>query len=579
VVVPSPRLVLFTVIVAIWLAGCGEGRSGTDLEHAADGEHVCVEIVDDFIADLQAYVDEVGSMSAAEFAEAPPGEHLDTAARAYQERLTEQECDEGLIGVVLGNRLEQIEGRGVVSTMVAESLKSALLGARGPAAEEYRVGPSDDLAVVVAAAPIGSTILLEAAEYHVDEPIAVPHAMTIAGAGAEETVILSRAEGVALIYVGADELRLEGLTISHAPDVPGAVVVVHSGSYLIDDTRIKGGTIHEDGSGGAGLVLGSETYGPASLAGVTERAMRLTDVVITDNEGPGISVIGADAPHIADSTITRNGSCGVCYMGLAGGQLRTSDVSDNGLGIVFSRGAEPRVIRNTISNNEQAGVAIEASARGILDNNVIAGNGDIGVIVSGRAQPVLMRNEISDHADVGVAFSGRSSGALRDGLLDGNRIGVWVEDEAAPMIDRNRITGRAAVGIVFGGASAGHAIANEIFGQDIGTDVRGSATPDLKRNVITRSPQAAFVFREQAGGRAEDNSCVQSPNGIVLVDSAQPERSGNRCALHDQRSPIRDRPPTIEQPPTEVSPPAETPQTEPPPAEDPPPEDPPDDDY
>lgn len=529
------RIVAAVAVVGIALAAVAPpllqrlGSASADSE--VDVAERCERAVAEFVDALQAHADTVSERSASELAEDPPS--AEAEAQRYSQRVAALECDEERTDELLAEGLDGLRADGAVSELAVDSVRSSVLG-QWPSLEEVSVGVSDDLAAVVAVAPADLTLTLEAGEHEVSESLVVRQAMTLRGAGSEQTRIASSSEEVALLHAGTGTLRIEGLTLAHVGSAPASVLVVDEGSYELAQARLTGGVTNDDGAGGAGMVLGPEE-GDEQARRAPGRVAALEDVEVDDNEGAGMIVRGAEAPVLSGVAITGSGSCGVCFLAGSAGEVRDSRLSDNEVAVLVGGRAAPLVADSEIEGNRRSGLAFEAQGGGVFRDNLIAGNGGIGVIASDDAGPVLAGNDIGDHGEAGLVLGGASAAEVSDNAVDGSPVAVWLEGEAAPTLEGNALGGGESAGIVYAESSAGGASDNEIAGFDIGIEARDEAAPSLQGNALTDSGEAAMLFRDDAEGAATGNRCDGGEARIVLADSAGPSLDDNDCRLDDLR--------------------------------------------
>lgn len=526
----SRRTKIIAAVAAVTLVATLSGPTvvGALLEGRGQPEE-CDQIVEDFVATLQSYIDAVDDMTAEELQGAQSIDALFSAqVPSYQRRLADARCDEAEVRAALANELDRLRWYGPVASMVGPIIKGVALGQETEPLSEVTIDPSDDLSAAAVIAPAGTTLRLTQGEHRVTSSLVFEGDAAIVGAGAGETTIVSEAAEFAVLYAGGGTLRLNDLTIARDTDAPGSVLVVSSGGYDLRGLEVRGGVAGTDGGGGAGIALGTEDA-PDDVSA----PRRLDGVEVRDNAGAGIAVSAGHAPELVDVVAAGNGRCGVCFLTDSAGTLTDSRVAGNETGVAVAGTSRPRVVRTVVEDNLQVGIVFEGEAAGAVRDSVVRGNGDIGLLVSDDAAPVLRDNDVSGHSEAGVAYRDAATGLLDGNDLFAQPVGVWVEGTAAPRIERNVVTD-SDVGLVFTASSTAEADGNRMEGLLLGVEVREQSAPVITGSTIEGSEEVAMLFRDDATGRAQGNTCVDS-DWLALIDASEPTLEDNDCDVVDQR--------------------------------------------
>lgn len=551
-------------VCLVALAGCTD-----DPEPAAGqvDQALCDREVRGLVDELQAYVDAfdgVGPLDYALATDLPDPAGVERALARYEQRIDGFDCDAGVAHQLLTRELERLRGDGVIADAIAGGLRQTTVGASVGPAQDIEVGVDDDLAGIAVTAPSGSTLRLSAGDHRTAEPVVIPHAVTIVGAGQDRTRLVSTAEESAVLVLGTGELELADLTVTHDASRTSAVVVLAATTYQLRNVTVEGGKVEEDGTGGIGLYVESGVEGPAAPVDRGDAPQRLLDgVTIRDNEGPGLYVAGTSAPWIAGGAFLDNGTCGVCYVQDAGGRLEDSRVSGNDVGILVSGRADPEVVGSTIADNRTDGVVVDAAARGRIHDSLITTSGDRGVTVSGEATPTFEGNRIVDNGQLGIVVLGSAMPVLERNEVSGSAIGIWVEGDGGARLLDNDIVGPSAdgsdpadtstggsptaparaeaeaeneeeegpnVGVVLSGSARGDLTGGLIEGFTIGIEVREDATFDLDDLRIRTVEEAALVLRDRGTLSGQRVACADAPLGVAVLDDAVNELTGDGCS-------------------------------------------------
>jgi parallel beta-helix repeat protein len=551
----------------------------------------CDDIADDAVVPLQGFIDEYGAMTPEEWNAIDPPPNADVEQEdmiAIAQAAVEQGCDPTAMEEMLAERIGELSGDGEVGRAIAAALRGEgpLLGPPAPIPQTtvprdeipttVPFSPGDDLAAVLDQVAPGSTIRFAPGTYEFDEPVVVDMDLRFEGAGTDQTILSSSAEGVALTFVGPGGFVVEDMTIEHVGELEASVLLAVEGPLSLTNTVLRGGVSGaEDAGGGHGLVF---AYDP--LEGFPERTdeQRAGDITIaysriSGNQAAGILMTGAAAPTILASTIEDNGGCGICYTSRSGGSVRTSTISGNQIGIQVSGTSNPVIDDVDITAGTAAGISLDENANVTITDSTITANAGIGVQAAGASLLRVEGSTVSQH-QVGVLAAGTTSVTLTDNTIDTTDIGVQVGGEAVVetvgnqvrasisaaisygdtstgRIEDNDVTSAPEVGIQVIGQASSRVIANrvtdaggvgisivddgaatvernEVGNREIGIQIGGNATPIIRDNTVLDSAAVGILFGDAAAGTASGNS-VTSPEavGILSGGTSTPSITGN----------------------------------------------------
>jgi parallel beta-helix repeat protein len=513
-------LILTTLLLAT--ACTGTDVSGDSAAAAARCRAAAVETIDG----MQRFVDGFAEVRLEDLTEGEiPGlQDLEEDVTAARDRAVRTECDPEQFDAMLAEETKRLEGTGSVGRRLAAALRGDI-PARERAPEELTVGPSADLAAILAEAGSGSVITLEAGRYDLSELIVVDRSLTLVGAGADRTILRSSSSSAAILVRVDGSLTISEIAIEHVGDEPASVIVVSGGSLSMLAARVAGGIQDpESGRDGHGLALvfsPLEDQEEPETVGVVE--VRRSEVAA--NEQTGIAVVGDVAPHIADTDAIGNGLCGICFFDTAAGVAENNSIEDNEVGMGVSDSAHPTLAGNIVRNNSASGFVVEGEASPRLVDNLIEGNGRVGVSVSGASSVRIEHNEIVDHPQ-GIALVGNVDGVVQHNVLDGNDVGVLVAGDATPHLEENEIENSATGAIIYGDRAAGTVRANSLTEHAIGIQVGGDSAPRIEENDIDSVDGIGLLFLDRSAAVAIDNAITNHATGIQARGFAAPQIEG-----------------------------------------------------
>ena len=506
----------------------------------------CIEAARSAVVPLQEFIDEYGALTAAEWNALDPVPDIGPLEEGLVEDLqvaVDAGCEPGLVDVAVSEELAQLSGSGEVGLALAAALRGdrAPLGPpspvpasttpRGEEPTTVTIGPDDDLAAVLATLAPGSRLELASGVYEFDQPLVIDVGVEIVGAGRDETFIRSTAADNAVAFLGPGELTIRGLTMEHVGDAPAAVLVSIVGSLFLQDVKITGGQLTEDGqSGGHGIVLAFE-----AIEGIPDRTdeqlageVVVEDSELTANAGGGILITGEASPRIERTTVTENGRCGICYTGSSAGSVIGSRVERNDIGFQIADAASPSIDGNEVAANRTAGAIVVGESAPTFRGNTFTEDLEIGIQVLDSAVPVIEDNVIVGPGTVGISFADDSAGeAVGNDVQQAGTAGFLVGGNAAPSLRDNTLTDNV-VGLVHADDSVGEAVGNTIRGHEVSVQVTGAARPDILGNIIEDSGDAGALYAGSAAGRFEANTVSGSGSfGVQVGETASPAVVGN----------------------------------------------------
>lgn len=403
-------------MTVVLLAGCSSGSKTSDGSTAE-----CGQVVNKLLDHVQTYVEQYTTDDSTTqptpvptAAPSPDGSDADLDVQRAMQRarkdLQEQGCDLSRFRDDFRKGVGAVKAHGALAQAVLLRLTASVTGELGRIPETVRLGPHDDLPRAIARLAPGSTVRLAEGSYRLDQELVLLAGVTVRGAGAGRTRVLSSAAGSALVVIASERVELRDLAMLHQGGSVASVVVSGPSSHLVlTGVRVGGGTTHGKQGGGSGIVM---TSGPEPVRG-TETTLEVTDSVFADNDIAGMLLTGGHRVSIRRSRFKDNGQCGVCFSGVSSGAVRDSRFSDNAVG-----------------------VAVIDDARPLLDHDTFAG-GKVGVQASDRAAPVIRHSRVTSVERAALIFSDHTAGRVGDVKCPGVLFGILVLDKALPYLGNN----------------------------------------------------------------------------------------------------------------------------------------------
>ncbi|WP_206448238.1 right-handed parallel beta-helix repeat-containing protein [Agrococcus sp. KRD186] len=401
---------LATVVV---LAGCSASptepapsASNSLPEACAAAAETVVQAAGEVVAAYAPEAVEAAGATPAEPDGDPLGEAVETAI-AERDLLG---CNPSVFRSDIAAGLDEIEADGPLAAAVQRRVTASILGTGRTEPGEWMLAAGADLHDAVARAVEGTTIVLPAGTWELDETLVLLDGVLLRGAGRDATTLRSSAGEAAVVAATASLVRIESLTVEVVGDQPASAVVGGpNASIALTEVRLAGAVVGEAGEGGAGLLL-SAPGDEASGGGTT---LEVTDSLLEGNGWAGIAVSGGHRVSIVSTAFVGNGDAGMLFLDQSSGSVRSSTFIDNGVGIAATGSATPTWLGSSVSGGA-VGLQLDASAMPVIDGMTITGTSSAAVI-----------------------FGGESGGRIEGTNCPDVPYGIVIADTAAPTLGAN----------------------------------------------------------------------------------------------------------------------------------------------
>ncbi|MBX3142743.1 MAG: right-handed parallel beta-helix repeat-containing protein [Trueperaceae bacterium] len=240
-----------------------------------------------------------------------------------------------------------------------------------------------------AAGASGGTFTLPAGSIFIDEPVVVTSELTIAGVGANDSILIVRGARAGLIVQPGASLTLTGLWVDGGPaDTPGGADLIQTaGRLVIRESRVAGGRFE---------AVSNKPYGV----------------------GSGVYVAGSGVATLINVSLERNALAAVEVAHSATIELASSFVRNNVNGILVEDDARATLIQNYVHSNVAIGLIVRGQAVASVANNTFEANGRRqdengvaydGVRIGGSAQVTLANNHFNAIPRFGLSVYGTAT--------------------------------------------------------------------------------------------------------------------------------------------------------------------------
>lgn len=336
-----------------------------------------------------------------------------------------------------------------------------------------------------AAASAGGSYTLPAGSIFIDEPVVVTSELTIAGVGANDSILIVRGARAGLIVQPEGTLTLTGLWVDGGPaDTPGGADLIQTaGRLIVRESRIAGGRFEQ---------VGSKPYGVGS------------GVYVALNGVATLINVSLERNALAAIEVDHNGTI----------ELASSFVRNNSNGLVIEGEARGTLIQNYIHSNVAPGLTIRGNAVVTASNNTIEANGRRidengvaydGARILGNAQVTLANNHFNSNPRFGLSVSGNAK-VMASGNFFENSGGF--AEHANKHHSALLISGEATYsgnGERFN-ANPGGAI-----------EMTGSASATLSGTLLRQTASNSSIFLDESSSLTLENSDVEANEGPIVV--------------------------------------------------------------
>ncbi len=418
---PVRPLVATAGVLALGLVGCAGTPASSPTTSSSPSSDRCERAVTAIVDATQTYVDSFAASSSVGASASPspeassstptssisPDTRFQQALGAAREALTAGGCDSGATRDALEAGLSSVSTQGPVAAAVLRQLTAGMTGDAAESATAEEVTPTDDLLAAVAGLPAGSTLVLGAGTYRLEEPLVLLASLTIRGAGAGTTTIESSAQDYGILAIADGRITLHGVTVRHTGTAPAnAVLAGPTATVEVTESTLRGGVPRKDGTGGAGILM----FDPATEHAGTATTLEATGSTFVDNGSAGVVLTGGNVASIESSTFRGNDQCGICFLDASTGSVRDGTFRDNGVGIAATGTSSPTVVGG--------------ATRG----------GEVGVQAADEAAPVVKDLTIRSAKRAAMIWTGRATGAVDGVRCVDVPFGLVVGEDVAPTL-------------------------------------------------------------------------------------------------------------------------------------------------
>jgi len=237
----------------------------------------------------------------------------------------------------------------------------------------------------VAASLPGATITLGPGEYRLIWGLGIKKALTLVGAGMDETIIVSGSPDYVMQFAGAGTFAAEGIAFRHDGGQVADVVVIEGGTGAFSRCSFSGATYVEGEGNKAGLRFSGTSGGSVE------------DSLVFGNANTGILVEEQARPELRRNTVRDNTMVGIGYKDLAQGVSSENTCTGHGIGIAVTVEARPTVEMNTCNDNDY-GIAYLENGGGECRANECRRN-KIGIVVGPSSTAELVDNDCRDNVE------------------------------------------------------------------------------------------------------------------------------------------------------------------------------------
>lgn len=320
----------------------------------------------------------------------------------------------------------------------------------------------------------GSIIMLEAGMYNIEETLRISKALTLQGAGKDQTILSNgQPEGV-FVYNGSGMLELNGITFQYTGTESGSAASIENGEFQIVDCRFTATQGPQPKTTGNGLILWGTSNG-SLLASRFDR-----------NQFFGLFVIGEATVTVESCEFFENGMDGVLFSGQSHGTVRGS----------------------VSSNNVQHGFSARGDAQVVYEGCVTNGNGAVGFGGWDNTVVEIKQSKIYQQTHHGVNLGGNTVVTVTDcDIYENGQDGFMAHTESQLIATENRVYDNKLHGFA----------------------IVGQANATIENNEINNNASRGIAFGESASGVVQGNTCAGNDEWFYNDSDQEVTVGENNC--------------------------------------------------
>lgn len=385
------------------------------------------------------------------------------------------------------------------------------------AADLHVPGSYTTIQEAVDAAAEGDTVIVSDGTYQ--ENITVDKPMTIRSEnGAEYTFIQALDTGFHGFYVIADQVSIEGFTVTGV-DVAGAAGICVASGY--SRCIIRGNHVGTESSGNVYGIYLSESDDN-----------HLEGNVVSNNTDYGVVVLRGTNNTLADNQLTANGRYGIYGWEASGNQFIGNEFLQGvSYGMVLSNDCDDNLISGNVFTDNYGGIRISYSS-----GNRIVGN----FCENGTAHAILVDHDSTNNRISGNECINTSMGAgiqlwetgendIFENQMSGNTNGIAFQTVTAARVYANSCISNTQSGILLGFSSQENQVhENECTGNaEDGVGVYESSLNSIRSNDCSNNGRAGLYLLTAQDNVFFQNNATGNVYGIWTQNSP-----GNRLFLN-----------------------------------------------
>jgi parallel beta-helix repeat protein len=186
----------------------------------------------------------------------------------------------------------------------------------------------------------------------------------------------------------------------------------------------------------------------------------VTDNILRDNEGFGISVRGPGTSHT---------------------QIVANTILNNSYGLYLKDSSQVNITSNIIMDNGEGAYLVGVSASGVF-NNLVSDNRGLGLHLEGSFGITISGNTFGDNKNGLYLFDSSGCNVTGNTVYRNRWYGIWLKDATENTIQHNNVSKNVDLGIYFDSSSDNTILSNTIVDNDNGIYFK-----DSSRNIISNN--------------------------------------------------------------------------------------------
>lgn len=264
---------------------------------------------------------------------------------------------------------------------------------------------------------------------------------------------------------------------------PGDTIFVYNGFYT--ENILIGTSISVRGQNRSATVIDGGKHG--TVVTITASNVILQGFTIQNSKNgilyAGIDISTASSALITDNILRDNEGLGISVRGpgTSRTQINGNTIINNTYGLFLQDSSSVNITDNIIMDNGEGAYLVGMSVSGIINNTIINNDG-LGLHLEGSFGITISRNTVQDNKNGMYLYNSSGCNVEVNTVYRNRWYGIWLKDSSENTIEKNNVSKNVDLGVYFDTSYDNTIFYNTIFDNDNGIYFK-----DSSRNIISKN--------------------------------------------------------------------------------------------